>query len=151
MRVRSSFKWVLAFAVLAYAASPAGAQSGAQQGAQTGAAGGASAGAGSTSPGAAAGGNVGASADSTGTVGFQRKTSLTPQEQVADLIEGWFSDGAADGFNIMPPVLPAMLDVFRAEVIPILQDRGLFHREYEGATLRENLGAAPRYGRDPRV
>ena len=33
-------------------------------------------------------------------------------EQVADLIEDWFNDGAADGFNIMPPVLPAMLDVF---------------------------------------
>ena len=44
-------------------------------------------------------------------------TAGTP-EQIADLIEDWFPDGAADGFNIMPPVLPAMLDVFIAEVDP---------------------------------
>jgi FMN-dependent oxidoreductase (nitrilotriacetate monooxygenase family) len=61
-------------------------------------------------------------------------------EQVADLIEDWFTDGAADGFNIMPPILPAMLDVFSAEVIPILQRRGLFRTAYEGATLREHYG-----------
>src|SRR5262245_1131172 len=63
-------------------------------------------------------------------------------EQVADLIEDWFSDCAADGFNIMPPVLPAMLDVFRAEVIPILQKRGLFRTTYQGKTLREHYGLA---------
>src|SRR5467141_2461566 len=63
-------------------------------------------------------------------------------EQVADLIEDWFSDGAADGFNIMPPVLPAMLDVFTAEVIPLLQRRGLFRTAYEGKTLREHYGLA---------
>jgi len=61
-------------------------------------------------------------------------------EQVADIIEDWFSDGAADGFNIMPPLLPAMLDVFSAEVIPILQKRGLFRTSYEGKTLREHYG-----------
>jgi FMN-dependent oxidoreductase (nitrilotriacetate monooxygenase family) len=61
-------------------------------------------------------------------------------EQVADLIEDWFSDGAADGFNIMPPVLPAMLDVFSAEVIPLLQRRGLFRTAYSGTTLREHYG-----------
>jgi FMN-dependent oxidoreductase (nitrilotriacetate monooxygenase family) len=61
-------------------------------------------------------------------------------EQVADLIEDWFTDGAADGFNIMPPLLPAMLDVFSAEVIPILQRRGLFRTAYEGTTLREHYG-----------
>ena len=49
-------------------------------------------------------------------------------EQIADMIEDWFTDGAADGFNIMPPLLPAMLDVFSAEVIPLLQRRGLFRR-----------------------
>jgi FMN-dependent oxidoreductase (nitrilotriacetate monooxygenase family) len=63
-------------------------------------------------------------------------------EQVADLIEDWFGDGAADGFNIMPPILPAMLDVFSAEVIPILQKRGLFRTGYEGKTLREHYGLA---------
>jgi len=61
-------------------------------------------------------------------------------EQVADIIEDWFSDGAADGFNIMPPLLPAMLDVFSAEVIPILQKRGLFRTSYAGKTLREHYG-----------
>jgi FMN-dependent oxidoreductase (nitrilotriacetate monooxygenase family) len=63
-------------------------------------------------------------------------------EQAADLIEDWFSDGAADGFNIMPPLLPAMLDVFCAEVIPLLQRRGLFRTAYAGETLREHYGLA---------
>jgi len=66
-------------------------------------------------------------------------TAGTP-EQIADLMESWFEDGAADGFNVMPPVLPAMLDVFVAEVIPILQKRGLFRTEYEGETLRDHYG-----------
>jgi FMN-dependent oxidoreductase (nitrilotriacetate monooxygenase family) len=61
-------------------------------------------------------------------------------EQIADLIGNWFTDGAADGFNIMPPLLPAQLDVFNAEVIPILQRRGLFRAEYAGRTLREHYG-----------
>jgi FMN-dependent oxidoreductase (nitrilotriacetate monooxygenase family) len=68
-------------------------------------------------------------------------TSGTP-EQIADLIEDWFTDGAADGFNIMPPLLPAQLDVFSAEVIPLLQRRGLFRTEYAGTTLREHYGLA---------
>ena len=63
-------------------------------------------------------------------------------EQVADLIEDWFTDGAADGFNIMPPLLPSMLDVFNAQVIPLLQQRGLFRTTYEGKTLREHYGLA---------
>src|SRR5437660_741909 len=66
-------------------------------------------------------------------------TAGTP-EQIADLIEDWFTDGAADGFNIMPPLLPTQLEVFSAEVIPILQRRGLFRTEYEGTTLREHYG-----------
>ena len=66
-------------------------------------------------------------------------TAGTP-EQIADLIEDWFQDGAADGFNIMPPLLPAQLDVFSAEVIPILQQRRLFRTEYEGSMLREHYG-----------
>jgi FMN-dependent oxidoreductase (nitrilotriacetate monooxygenase family) len=61
-------------------------------------------------------------------------------EQVADLIEDWFQDGAADGFNVMPPLFPTMLDVFTEEVIPILQCRGLFRTEYKGRTLREHYG-----------
>ena len=61
-------------------------------------------------------------------------------EQAADFMENWLNEGCADGFNVMPPVLPAMLDVFTAEVIPILQKRGLFRTEYTGATLREHYG-----------
>ena len=66
-------------------------------------------------------------------------TAGTP-EQMADLIEDWFTDSAADGFNIMPPLLPAQLDAFSAEVIPILQRRGLFRTEYAGTMLREHYG-----------
>jgi FMN-dependent oxidoreductase (nitrilotriacetate monooxygenase family) len=61
-------------------------------------------------------------------------------EQVADLIEDWFTNDAADGFNIMPPLLPSMLDVFSEEVIPILQKSGLFRSSYSGKTLREHYG-----------
>ena len=64
-------------------------------------------------------------------------------EQLADLMQSWLNDGAADGFNLMPPVLPHMLDVFVDEVVPILQQRGLFRREYSGKTLREHF-ALPR-------
>jgi alkanesulfonate monooxygenase len=63
----------------------------------------------------------------------------TPQK-VADEIEAWFRNEGADGFNVMPPVLPASLDDFVELVIPELQQRGIFRTEYEGRTLRENLG-----------
>ena len=68
-------------------------------------------------------------------------TAGTP-EQIADLMVEWFDGGAADGFNVMPPLLPSMLDIFVAEVIPILQRRGLFRTAYEGRTLREHYGLA---------
>ncbi len=66
-------------------------------------------------------------------------TAGTP-EQIADLIEDWFTDGAADGFNVMPPLLPVQFDVFAAEVVPLLQRRGLFRTEYAGTMLREHYG-----------
>ncbi len=61
-------------------------------------------------------------------------------EQVAALMIDWFENGAADGFNLMPPLLPWMLDVFIAEVVPLLQKRGLFRTAYEGTTLRAHYG-----------
>ncbi|MGZ0187897.1 MAG: LLM class flavin-dependent oxidoreductase, partial [Alphaproteobacteria bacterium] len=61
-------------------------------------------------------------------------------EQVADLMQDWFQDGAADGFNLMPPVLAWMSDAFIDEVIPLLQKRGLFRTSYEGETLRSHFG-----------
>ncbi|OMF23429.1 nitrilotriacetate monooxygenase [Paenibacillus sp. FSL H8-0548] len=60
--------------------------------------------------------------------------------QLADEIEKWFLNGAADGFNVMPQIYPSGLNIFVDKVIPELQNRGLFRTEYEGATLRENLG-----------
>jgi N-acetyl-S-(2-succino)cysteine monooxygenase len=68
------------------------------------------------------------------------RTVVGTPEQIADAIELWFSNGAADGFNIMPPILPTALTDFVEEVVPILQRRGLFRTEYAGPTLRENLG-----------
>jgi alkanesulfonate monooxygenase SsuD/methylene tetrahydromethanopterin reductase-like flavin-dependent oxidoreductase (luciferase family) len=69
-------------------------------------------------------------------------TAAGTPEQIADLIADWFTDGAADGFNIMPPVLPGMLDAFSAQVIPLLQRRGLFRTAYAGKTLREHYALA---------
>ncbi len=63
----------------------------------------------------------------------------TPQ-MIADQMEAWLVTRASDGFNIMFPYLPGGLDDFVDRVVPELQRRGLFRREYEGATLRENLG-----------
>lgn len=60
--------------------------------------------------------------------------------QIADQMQAWFEQGAADGFNVLVPHLPAGLEDFANEVIPELQRRGLFRTEYEGRTLRENLG-----------
>ncbi|MFN3279843.1 MAG: LLM class flavin-dependent oxidoreductase [Paracoccus hibiscisoli] len=60
--------------------------------------------------------------------------------QVADMLEEWFTEGAADGFNILPPWLPTGLTDFVDLVIPELQRRGLYRTAYEGRTLRENLG-----------
>jgi alkanesulfonate monooxygenase SsuD/methylene tetrahydromethanopterin reductase-like flavin-dependent oxidoreductase (luciferase family) len=59
---------------------------------------------------------------------------------IADQMEEWLLTEASDGFNIMFPYLPGGLDDFVYRVVPELQQRGLFRREYEGATLRENLG-----------
>jgi alkanesulfonate monooxygenase SsuD/methylene tetrahydromethanopterin reductase-like flavin-dependent oxidoreductase (luciferase family) len=63
----------------------------------------------------------------------------TPQT-IADSMEEWLDGDACDGFNVMFPFLPQGLDDFVDEVVPELQRRGLFRREYEGRTLRENLG-----------
>ena len=60
----------------------------------------------------------------------------------ADVIEQWFKQGAADGFNVMPQLYPSGLEAFVDKVIPELQNRGLFRTAYEGSTLRENLGLA---------
>jgi len=61
-------------------------------------------------------------------------------EHVANEIQSWFEQGAADGFNVMPPWLTGGFDAFVSEVVPILRKRGLFRQEYSGTTLRDHLG-----------
>ena len=61
-------------------------------------------------------------------------------QTVVDSMEEWFVKEGVDGFLIQPAVLPGGLHEFIALVVPELQRRGLFRTEYEGRTLRENLG-----------
>jgi alkanesulfonate monooxygenase SsuD/methylene tetrahydromethanopterin reductase-like flavin-dependent oxidoreductase (luciferase family) len=64
-------------------------------------------------------------------------------EAIADTIEDWFRAGAADGFNVMPPIINRQLELFATEVVPLLRKRGLFREEYEGSTLRSHFGLEP--------
>lgn len=67
-------------------------------------------------------------------------------EQIADAIVDWVDKGVADGFNLMPDVLPSGFDDFVDHVVPELQRRGVFRTEYDGTTLRGHLGlAVPRH------
>ena len=61
-------------------------------------------------------------------------------KSIADEMEEWLMTEASDGFTVQFPYLPGGLDDFCTQVVPELQRRGLFRREYEGTTLRENLG-----------
>jgi FMN-dependent oxidoreductase (nitrilotriacetate monooxygenase family) len=67
-------------------------------------------------------------------------TATGTPEQVADIIEDWFKTGAADGFNVMPPIVNKQFELFATEVVPILRKRGLFRTDYEGSTLRSHFG-----------
>ncbi|WP_107838516.1 NtaA/DmoA family FMN-dependent monooxygenase [Metasolibacillus meyeri] len=60
--------------------------------------------------------------------------------QIADVMETWLQEGAADGFILIPHLLPVGIQDFVEEVIPELQKRGIFRSDYEGSTLREHLG-----------
>jgi FMN-dependent oxidoreductase (nitrilotriacetate monooxygenase family) len=66
----------------------------------------------------------------------------TPKK-IADTLEEWFVEKAADGFNILPPYFPGAFADFVDLVIPELQRRGLFRHDYEGTTLRDHFGLAP--------
>ncbi len=72
--------------------------------------------------------------------GTGHRTIVGTPSAIADDIETWFAAGAADGFNLMPDVLPHGLEVFVDEVVPILRRRGVFRKEYVGHTLRDHLG-----------
>jgi FMN-dependent oxidoreductase (nitrilotriacetate monooxygenase family) len=72
--------------------------------------------------------------------GRGHRTFTGTPEQVADAITEWYAAGAADGFNIMPAVLPSGLEAFVDHVVPLLVQRGLFREDYTGTTLREHYG-----------
>lgn len=61
-------------------------------------------------------------------------------EQIANEIATWFENGAADGFNVMPPYLTGGFTAFAEEVVPLLRKRGIFREDYEGETLRDHYG-----------
>jgi FMN-dependent oxidoreductase (nitrilotriacetate monooxygenase family) len=73
--------------------------------------------------------------------GLGHRFFIGSPEQVADNFQEWFTDGAADGFNIMVDVAPTGLSAFVDHVVPILQKRGLYRHEYEGKTLRSHFGS----------
>lgn len=72
--------------------------------------------------------------------GYSGLSFIGTPASIADEMEEWLDQGGSDGFNIMFPFLPAGLTDFTDQVVPELQRRGLFRRDYEGATLRDHLG-----------
>ena len=72
--------------------------------------------------------------------GYGGNAMVGTPAQIADEMQRWLEGEACDGFNIMFPFLPQGLDEFCSQVVPELQRRGIFRTEYEGRTLRENLG-----------
>jgi alkanesulfonate monooxygenase SsuD/methylene tetrahydromethanopterin reductase-like flavin-dependent oxidoreductase (luciferase family) len=77
--------------------------------------------------------------------------TVGPPEVHADHLQAWFEAGAADGFWLLPDVYEDGVDAFVDQVVPLLQQRGIYPAEYAGRTLRENLGVPEQYGLDPRV
>ncbi len=69
-------------------------------------------------------------------------TFVGSKTDVADQMEDWFKSGACDGFVLAATSMPGSYEEFVNLVVPELQRRGVFHRDYEGATLRDNLGLA---------
>jgi len=72
--------------------------------------------------------------------GYSGLAMIGTAQTIADEMEEWLETEGSDGFTVMFPYLPGGLDDFAGRVVPELQRRGLFRREYEGTTLREHLG-----------
>jgi alkanesulfonate monooxygenase len=72
--------------------------------------------------------------------GYSGLAMVGTPESIADEMQEWLETDASDGFTVMFPYLPGGLDDFVDRVVPELQRRGIFRRDYEGKTLRENLG-----------
>lgn len=84
----------------------------------------------------------------------EHKTVVGTAQDVADEMEAWVDSSAADGFNVTPTHLPHGINDFVEYVVPELRRRGRFRDEYEGSTLRENLGVpspVSRYARAPEL
>jgi N-acetyl-S-(2-succino)cysteine monooxygenase len=80
-------------------------------------------------------------------IGNAHNTVIGTPEQIAAVMESWFAQGAADGFNILPAISPVSIDEFVEHVVPVLQKKGLMRTSYEATTLRGNLGLPdPRSG-----
>lgn len=77
--------------------------------------------------------------------------TLGDAKETADHLTEWFQSGAADSFWIIPDTYGNDLEHFVDKVVPILQERGVFHEEYDGKTSRENLGNPYQYGLDKRL
>ncbi|KQN41111.1 MULTISPECIES: NtaA/DmoA family FMN-dependent monooxygenase [unclassified Frigoribacterium] len=78
-------------------------------------------------------------------------TPVGPASVTADHLQEWFEADACDGFWVSIDVNEDGIDTFVDEVVPILQQRGLYHDDYEGNTLRDHLSAPAQYGLDPRL
>ncbi len=72
-----------------------------------------------------------------------RQSFVGAPRTVAELIDRFVQEDAADGFVLVPHLTPGGLDEFAKTVVPILQERGVFRAEYEGTTLRDHLGLQP--------
>jgi alkanesulfonate monooxygenase SsuD/methylene tetrahydromethanopterin reductase-like flavin-dependent oxidoreductase (luciferase family) len=79
--------------------------------------------------------------------GFWSLGVIGTPKSIADMMEQWFHEGAADGFMVQPPYMPGAAEDFVDLVIPELQRRGLFRTEYEATTLRGHLGIGRPAGR----
>lgn len=76
---------------------------------------------------------------------------MGPAAVHADHMQEWVEAGAVDGFWVLPDIFDGGVDSFVDEVVPLLQQRGIYPTEYAGRTLRENLDVPGQYGLDPRV
>jgi len=72
--------------------------------------------------------------------GYSGLAFVGTPESIADEMERWLDEEGSDGFNVVFPYLPQGLDDVTTRLVPELQRRGLFRRDYEGTTLREHLG-----------
>ena len=77
--------------------------------------------------------------------------ALGTPEQVADMLEQWYRSDIGNGLSIIPDVAADGVTDFVDQVVPLLQQRGLFRKEYTGSTLRDHLGVSYQNGLAPQI